>query len=313
MTEATANLENALAQTISDDDAFFNSVIADIDKTAEQEIISDDLDSDEDFEEADSKKSQEQKTNSDAPSHDKRKNQNRAQERIQQVITQKNLAESKHQAALERLNIANDRISLLESQIASYEPIIKEFNEFKASFIENGEMPDVSKSEVLKTDKPLTAAEIERLFEEREKKREQAILEKEKLAALSAENERIKNDWKPHIKKLEDPNCSTDKKNAFQSFCLKASENPSRRELIKVLGKYDNAIEIVYGLSKKQGFDSMSLAEQIELAFKLDSKINAHKQKVTESTPTGIDSKMKRDSNRPTSYAEYLARKRGAN
>jgi hypothetical protein len=298
---------NAENVTQDNDDAFFDSVIADIDKTAAQ-VTSDDIDLDHE----DSNESQDNKSTPDATPQIKRKNQNRAQERIQQVIAQRDLVESKYQAAVERLNLANEKISLLESQISSYEPVIKEFNDFKASFMETGEIPNnLTKPSLVDTTKPLTAADIDRLFEEREAKKNQEASKRKELEALEKENLQILTVWKPHLKKLEDPAIPAEHKAAFERFIASAKENVQRRELIKVLGKYDNATEIIYGLSKKQGFDSMPLVEQVEMAFKLDNKISQHKQKTTTSAATGIDSKMRKDSNAPGSYAEYVAKKNG--
>jgi hypothetical protein len=312
MTET--NTEIAPEVTTETDDAFFDNVIADIDKSASQENIpaEDDLNDDlEDGEQSEDESTD--KATTDATPQIKRKNQNRAQERIQQVIAQRDLAESKHQATLERLQLANDQISLLKSQIESYEPIIKEFNDFKAAFMETGEIPDnlTKHSATVDAAKPLTAADLDRLLEERETKRRADEDKIKRKQELEEENQRILNMWKPHLKKLNDASYPEGQKKAFEQFVAPAKDDRQRRDLIKVLGKYDNAIEIAYGLSKKQGFDSLSFAEQLEMALKLNNKIIEHRQKTTQSKSTVVESKMHRDANRATSYDEYIKSKYG--
>lgn len=304
------NTENAIEVTTETEDAFFDSVIADIDKSASQENTSTEDDDFEDSEADDKADESKDESNAGAPPQIKRKNQNRAQERIQQVISQRDLAESKHQATLERLNLANEQIALLKSQLESYEPIIKEFNDFKASFMETGEIPNnLTKPVTVNADKPLTEADVDRLFEERENKKRDAELKNKQVEQLKEENKKIFNMWKPHLKKLQDAVTPDGQKKAFEKFISTADGDKQRRDLIKVLGKYDNAIEIVYGLSKKQGFESLSMAEQLEMALKLNNKIIEHRQKSTTATSTAVESKMNRDAKRATSYEEFIKNK----
>lgn len=288
------------------DDAFFDSVIADIDNSAIPEIISGDEDESEDDEVNPSSSGS---TPSNVPSQEKRKNQNRAQERIQQLVLQKNTAETRLEAANERTKLAHDKIALLQSQLDAYEPVIREFNEFKAMY-ESGNSESAPAANAAKSDKPLTAAELDRLLEERENKRRQTEQSKRDADILAGENEKIIKDWTPHVKRVKAEGYPMDKQMVFNQFISKVETDRQRRDLIKVLGKYDNAVEIVQGLSKKPGFDSLSLAEQVEIAVKLNDKIIQHKQKTTESVSTTVESKMKKDTTRPTSYEEFLKSKR---
>lgn len=292
------------AATEDNDAAFFDSVIADIDKSA-AEPSSDDLDLQDDESIDDSKS--DKTSASDAPSQDKRKNQNRAQERIQQVIAQRDLTESKYQSTIERLNVANEKVALLESQIASYEPIIREFTEFKASFSDTSDTDTKAPA----SDKPLTSAELDRLLEERETKRKNFDAETEKVKSVAEENQKILKAWEPHLKIIQDDKCPADKKAAFTKFCAGSGSTPSGRELIKVLGKYTNATDIIFGISKKQGFDAMSLSEQVEFIVKLDNKLSQHKQKNSNATSTDVTSKKATSADAPSSYEEYIRKRYG--
>lgn len=299
-------------QDVTQEPDFFDSVASDIVKAEESITTDDNLEDDE--QEEDAGESDPKKSQADLSQKPKRQEGNRANDRIRLAVERAQVAEGKYQAAKERLDFANERISALEGTLTQYEQVIKEFETFREQFI-NGDVGQPAKSDSTKldSDKPLTAADIDRLFEEREAKKRQSEQQQVEQSQKLKELKELESMWMPHIKRIKEDKFPVEQREFLKTFIGGLEKNPKRtqyEQLIKVVGKYQHAPEILYGLFRKKGFESQNLAEQIEDVIKLNGKIAEQKSKLTQSKPIETEaSATEKPKARASSYEEYLRKK----
>lgn len=292
---------------------FFDTVALEIVNSEESNIPAEDASEDEPAED-EAKDSNSNPKN--VPAQNTRRKES-ANERIRQLVDRAKAAEDKYQASQERLTFANEKIASLEKLISDYEAVIKEFESFRDSIL-NGEIPRKGTSTDVfngATERPLTRAEALKLFEE--KKLEEANAEKARKEneRRSSEIKQVQTMWEPHVKRIKDDKFPAEQREFMIDFVGSLDKHPqrsNREQLIKIVGKYQHAPEILFGLYKKPGFESQTLAEMIEDAIKLNNKIIQQKSKVTQSKATNngeTTGGAVRSSGKAKNYEEYLRRK----
>lgn len=276
-----------------------NSVLSEIVNTDSQNS------SDEDGEEEGSESSESSDADTSQPvnSLSQRKSKNGYQERIQQLIEQRNTANMKADALQERLNYANERVKDLEAALKAYEEAFKEFEAFKAGGDTTISQPATDSPAAKANDKPLTLEEIKAALRAEEE-------EKRKAEQKAKDAQAYKQLWEPHIKRIAGGEFNENYREFFGGFIQTLKQNPKRAQLMKVLGKYEYAPEVLYGLYKNKAFDTKPFEDQIEEAIKLNADIKRQKAAVTKAESVS-EAKSSKTANagKASSFEEYLRRK----
>jgi hypothetical protein len=314
MTESIQKDEQTLEEALNPQEAdFFDTVASEIVNSEENYSSTTD---DEEDEEGEEDASPETKSKTQAEqSHRPQRKESRTNERVRQLVERAKISEDKYQASQERLTFSNEKIAMLEKSLSDYEQVIKEFEQFRDSFLAGNatNQPTSKSGAVSSANQSLTEAQVLKLWEDKKKQESDAVARSETAKRKADEVNALKAMWTPHVKRINDDKFPAEQREFMTNFVKEIDNKPNREQLLKIVGKYQYAPEILFGLYKKPGFEGQSLAEQIEDAIKLNNKIIQQKSKVTESKSTnnGQSSGAVKSSGKAKNYAEYLARKHG--
>lgn len=271
---------------------------------------------DDDFEDLDneskpeaSKQNQQSKTvksQDDQNSLSQRKN--RYQERIQQLVEEKNSYKAKYEAISERLNLSVDKLSIrdkeiesLKSDILTYKELEARLHQIESSMNDGMSLEESVVSSAVKTgqnsssQKFLTEEDLIKKIEERERISREELTKAEKAKVDSESRNAL---YKRYNSLVLKKNLTDEQKISIANFFTKADSDSELLDIAKNVSKYDNAIEIIYGISKKKDFNELSKFEKAEFALKLNDRLEKERAKVSNAidttTPKGTgNSKIK--------------------
>lgn len=242
-----------------------------------------------------------QKTTSHTPPQ--RSGKSTAQDRIRELITQRDSAREKSEAALEKLSLMQEKLTAKDEEIASLRSRIEQYKELEKTVetIING----VQKGEKLETilerevapaqstqSRYLSEEDFERKLKEvREKERQEQENASKQQSLIKERTEVLK-----HYATLIEAN--RDKLNDAVKPALATLFNKITKEgdkeliaFVKTVSKHDNALELLSGVVRKKDFYELNPFEKMELVRNLDDRLKRERAKISQavdtSTPAG--------------------------
>lgn len=299
----------------SEEDEVLKSVLSDIEQS---ESINTKVDEEPEGDEADNADDpkDEKSPNAKTPA-ERNQGKSQASIRIQQLVDRAKSAEARNDVLLERLNYANEKIADLQETIKQYEIVVAEIEQLKHSMFSSDnkqEDIDLGGEEALSK---LTPAQVKQLTidamkeeEERRKSETQKSLEAKRQ---QEENSKFMELWAPHLTRLKNSGASEATIGIMREVFSDIDADKEKQALLKVVGKYQYAPEILVGLHKQKGFADLSLAEKIESAVRLKDKINQAKSGAKKQDDEGQVSlgsnKQSKDVEKYSSYEDYYRAK----